>query len=464
MQASSANISSERVDTATPAEGIKEPPTDFLTKLKHLGPGLIISAAIVGSGELIVTTVLGAQVGFTLLWFIVLGCLVKVFVQIELGRYTLTYGKTTISAMDDVPGPRFVLGWMVYAWILMYVATFFQLSGIVSAIAQVFRLSGSTLPDWLLAALVTGSCAVLLAGGRYWLIERVSTVMVALFTLMTIAAVGALAWTEYAFGWAQVMEGLSFSMPRDDGGNVNFTVAFAAFGIIGVGASELIYYPYWCLEKGYAKYVGPRDESEEWSHRAQGWMRVLKLDAWISMVIYTLATVAFYLLGAAVLNQSENEIKDDNLIVELSTMYRESFGDAGLYAFIVGAFVVLYSTVFISTASNARLFADLLGLTGAIKLNNQKSRTRWIQVSCVLLPALYFLIYVLLEKPLLLVFIGALAQSIMLPLLCGASLYFHHRRTHPSLQPSWLWTLFLWISSILMAGTGFYQLFTKAFA
>ena len=43
-----------------------------------------------------------------------------------------------------------------------------------------------------------------------------------------------------------------------------FTVAFAAFGIIGVGASELIYYPYWCLEKGYASFVttpganGPR--------------------------------------------------------------------------------------------------------------------------------------------------------------------------------------------------------------
>jgi manganese transport protein len=461
MQASNANISCEGIDPAISADGIKEPPVDFLTKVKHLGPGLIISAAIVGSGELIVTTVLGARVGFTLLWFIILGCLVKVFVQIELGRYTLTHGKTTISAMNDVPGPRLGLGWMVYAWILMYVATFFQLSGIVSAIAQVFRLSGSMLPDLLLAALVTGSCAVLLAGGRYWLIERVSTIMVALFTLMTMAAVGALAWTEYALSWSQVMEGLSFSMPRDDEGRVNFTVAFAAFGIIGVGASELIYYPYWCLEKGYAKYAGPRDESEDWSRRAQGWMRVLKLDAWISMVIYTLATVAFYLLGAAVLHQAENEINDGNLIVELSAMYRESFGGIGLYAFIAGAFVVLYSTVFISTASNARLFADLLGLTGIIELNHEKSRARWIQVSCVLLPALYFLIYALLEKPLMLVFIGALAQSIMLPLLCGASLYFHHRRTHPSLRPSSLWTAFLWISSLLMAGTGFYQLYTN---
>ncbi|NCF86819.1 MAG: hypothetical protein GWQ08_15020, partial [Verrucomicrobiaceae bacterium] len=41
-----------------------EPPSDWRGILKQLGPGLIISANIVGSGELIVTTKLGADVGF----------------------------------------------------------------------------------------------------------------------------------------------------------------------------------------------------------------------------------------------------------------------------------------------------------------------------------------------------------------------------------------------------------------
>ncbi len=35
--------------------------------------------------------------------------------------------------------------------------------------------------------------------------------------------------------------------------------ALATFGIIGVGASELISYPYWCLEKGYARSAGPEN-------------------------------------------------------------------------------------------------------------------------------------------------------------------------------------------------------------
>jgi manganese transport protein len=44
---------------------IKEPPTSFGEKLKFLGPGFILSASIVGSGELIATTTLGAKAGFT---------------------------------------------------------------------------------------------------------------------------------------------------------------------------------------------------------------------------------------------------------------------------------------------------------------------------------------------------------------------------------------------------------------
>ena len=65
----------------------QDPPKDWKGIARQLGPGLIISANIVGSGELIVTTKVGADVGFILLWFIILGCMIKVFLQVELGRY-----------------------------------------------------------------------------------------------------------------------------------------------------------------------------------------------------------------------------------------------------------------------------------------------------------------------------------------------------------------------------------------
>ena len=49
---------------------IKAAPRGWAESLRFLGPGLIVIGAIVGSGELIATTLLGAQVGFLLLWLV----------------------------------------------------------------------------------------------------------------------------------------------------------------------------------------------------------------------------------------------------------------------------------------------------------------------------------------------------------------------------------------------------------
>ncbi len=466
------SLQSASADLRRSTADIQPPPTTWISVLRQIGPGLIITASIVGSGELIVTTKLGAEVGFVLLWFIVLGCMIKVFVQIELGRYAIAHGETTLQAINVIPGPRIpwptapggTLGWLVYLWLLMYVATFFQLAGIIGTIADVFLLGlGTKPPEGALdmaqlarAGAVTLSCTVLLAIGRYRLIERISTLMVAMFTLFTVFAVGALQWTDHAINPGDLIEGFSFHLPDD------FTIAFAAFGIIGVGASELIYYPYWCLEKGYARAVGPDDGSPEWGERARGWMRVLTVDAWVSMVIYTGATLAFYILGAAVLHGRGLEVSNDELVPSLSHMYSASFGAAGLWIFLIGAFIVLYSTVFIATASNGRLLADASVLFGLVRPHDQQQRDALVRGASALLPIVYLVLFISVDKPLSLVLVGALAQAAMLPLLCLASLYLHHRRMKPELRASTLWTTLLWISSLTMVTAGGYQLAQEA--
>src|ERR1041385_6909793 len=103
----------------------------------------------------------------------------------------------------------------------------------------------------------------------------------------------------------------------------------------------LIYYPYWCLEKGYARRVGPDDGSAEWKERARGWLRVMRIDAWISFFIYTTATVAFYLLGAAILHAKQLKVESNQMIETLSQMYRASFGGWSLWLFLLGAVAVL---------------------------------------------------------------------------------------------------------------------------
>ena len=433
---------------------LKYAPTDFFGIFRQLGPGLIVSASIVGSGELIATTSLGGEVGFKLLWFIILGCLVKVFIQIELGRYAITHGKTTLEAINSVPGPKVLVSWMVWVWIVMFIATFFQLAGIVGGIAGVFRVAGSDWSNTVWAGIITGTCAILLVIGRYRMVETMSTLMVALFTFFTIFAVFGLSNTPYAITMENVKSGLTFAMPD------SFSTAFVVFGLIGVGASELIYYPYWCLEKGYASFVGPYDGTYEWRERAIGWMRILKYDAWFSMAIYTSATIAFYLLGAAVIHGKELVVGNDNLIPTLSLLYEESLGQIGLWVFLIGAFVVLFSTVFIATASNGRLFVDILRLFKIVDVSTEKKRMLVIRIACVLLPALYFLFYWRIPSPKTLVFVGGFAQATMLPLLAGAALFFAYRRTDAALKPGKIFVSFLWLGAIMMATVGIFQAYS----
>ncbi|MFQ6485249.1 Nramp family divalent metal transporter [Brachybacterium epidermidis] len=76
---------------------LQDPPRTFRGALKFLGPGMITSAAVVGSGELLTATTLGAQVGFLLLWLVLVSTFVKVWVQIELGRWTISTGRVAVS-------------------------------------------------------------------------------------------------------------------------------------------------------------------------------------------------------------------------------------------------------------------------------------------------------------------------------------------------------------------------------
>jgi len=418
----------------------------------HLGPGLIISAAIVGSGELIVTPKVGAASGFSLLWFVILACIVKVFVQIELARVAIVDRVTTLEAMNTVPGPRLRVSWLIWFWLFMYLGLVFQVAGLIGGCVLVFQAMGLNVSPHTLLVAIAASGALLLVTGRYKTVEMGSTLMVAMFTLSTIVAMAALQWTPYRVTPAQIAEGLQFGLPA------SFTVAFAAFGVTGVGASELIYYPYWCLEKGYARHVGARDDSAAWHARLTGWLRVLHTDATLSLVIYTGATIAFYILGAAVLHGQGMEVTDRELIETLRQMYEQTLGTTGAWIFLVGAFAVLYSTFFVATASNARLFADAAQLFGLTRYPDEAARLRMVRAACVGLPITCAMVYFMFPQPVALVLIGALGQALMLPFLGGAALYFHHKRLAGVIDSSAAWTLFLWMSAISMMLAGGYQL------
>jgi manganese transport protein len=353
--------------------------------------------------------------------------------------------------LNTLPGPRILVSWVLWLWLAMYFCLVPQVAGMVGGVATALKLGGALVPVPMLAILIGAATAILLILGRYRLVETASTMMVAIFTVTTMIAVGSLQFTEFAVTGSQLASGFSFELPA------SIVTAFGAFGIIGVGASELIYYPYWCLEKGYGKRVGPDDGSEEWKQRAAGWLRVMQIDAWISFFIYTAATVAFYLLGAAILHAKQLRVESAQMIETLSHMYRSAFGEWSLWLFLLGAIAVLYSTIFGATASNARLLTDALGVFGVKKYRDAEHRTLWVKIGCVILPVAFTSVFLIFGNPVTLVFWGAVAQGLMLPFLAGAALYFHFTNPHKDLRARTFPLLCLGAAALLMAALGIYQ-------
>jgi len=498
-------------DSSSDPEDVQSPPRTLWASLRKLGPGIIVAGSIVGSGELIATTKVGAEAGFWLLWLILAGCVIKVFAQVELGRYTITWSQTGLQALNTIPGPRWKVNWMLWYWALMTLLIITQQGGIVGGVGQVLamnqplteqgvvytqaqdelvnarvelarvrmespgsaRISAlqqdiasmqeqldqmSTPTDsYLWAGLLAVITSLLLYVGQYGLIEGVATVFVGAFTIVTIATLFLLQATDWAVDAQHIVEGLSFRLPPagDRFSENPLATALAAFGLIGLGSGELIMYPYWCLEKGYAKYTGIRDGTKSWLQRARGWIRVLHTDAWLSMVVYTFATIAFYLLGAAVLWRSGLNPAGQGLIRTLAEMYVPVFGSWAYDVFLFGAFAVLYSTFFVVAAGYARIVADGLQLFGLIG-PSEAARKRWTKILSVVWPIVAVIIYAFVQAPAAMVLASGVAQAVMLPMLGFAALYFRYRRTDRGLEPGRVWDVMLWLSfaGLLIAGIG----------
>jgi manganese transport protein len=160
-----------------PPDEVAEPPATLWAALKRIGPGMILAASIVGSGELIATTTLGAQVGYTALWVIVLSCLIKPVLQAEMRRY-----------INRVPGPRWRVNWVVWAWALMTLMTLLQVGAMFGGVSQVMNLLLPSIPVRAWVLVFWGITLAILLGGGYERIERLAMIKVGLFTMLTFLA------------------------------------------------------------------------------------------------------------------------------------------------------------------------------------------------------------------------------------------------------------------------------------
>ena len=186
---------------------------------------------------------------------------------------------------------------------------------------------------------------------------------------------------------------------------------------------------------------------------------MLYTDAWASMLVYTVATVTFYLLGAAVLGRTGLNPAGKDMIRTLSEMYVPVFGSWASGVFLFGAFAVLYSTFFVTAAGYSRMVADVLGLFGLIA-GTEAARLRWIRIISVAWPLGALVVYLFVRAPVAMVLASGIAQAVMLPMLGFAALYFRYRRSDAALRPGRLWDGMLWLSFVGFLIVGFWSLYS----
>jgi hypothetical protein len=296
---------------------------------------------------------------------------------------------------------------------------------------------------------LTIATSILLVVGRYKLLEIATTALVAGFTGVTVINVVLLQLhPQWAMSGADLLGGLSFHLPPETpgGGLSAIAVALATFGIIGVGTNELLAYPYFCIEKGYARFTGPRDASDGWAMRARGWMRVMRADAWCSMLVYTFATIAFYILGAAILHPLQFDPKGFEMIRTLSIMYEPVFGAYAPALFLIGAFAVLYSTFFVANAGHSRVASDVIKVLSHGRMTQQHFH-QCVTILSGVLPFVCLFMYLAYGEPRALILFSGFMQALMLPMLAGAALFFRYYRMDERIKPTPVWDFFLWLSA-----------------
>ncbi len=433
----------------------KEPPQSFFSKLRFLGPGFILSASIVGSGELIATTILGAKGGFITFWVVLVSCFVKVAIQLEFGKNAIITGKTLMFSFSKLPGPTFKKGnWAIWATFMLTLLKILQVGGMLGGSAIAIGMIFPQIPILIWAPILGIFLSFLIYKNYYSIIEKTAILMVAGFTLFTLASVLAISFTPFAFTFSDVLTGLRFELPPD-----LVFIAIGAFGITGVASDEIIAYTYWCLEKGYATYTGVNDGSEEWQLRANGWIKIMQLDAVVAMVIYTLVTASFYLLGASILHGQKEIPEGNELINSLALIYTQSLGSEARLAYLAGAFFVLYSSVFATLAYWSRLFPDIFGQLGWINSESLTDRKKWVAILAWLFPCLWVIAYLFIEMPTFMILSGGAVGSILLLIVVFAAINFRSHNKFLKIASGPVSEILFWLSVASIASISMYGIF-----
>ncbi len=422
------------------------PPKTFGSKLKLIGPGIILAAAAIGSGELILTPRAGALFGLSIAWIILVSVVYKLFLTLGLARYTIATGEDIFVGFSHIPGPRY---WFVWVMGVIYLVGAVGYSGISLACGSALYALFPSLSMVQWAVIVVILAYVLLLSGSYRPVEKAAFV---LSFVLIVGVLYSLAALHPDIVW--FFKGVAPKLPSGSG-----QTAVSLLGWTAGGTSTLIY-SFWILEKG----IG-RGKSEEKDFK--GWLSFIRLDTGISYFLMILISFAFLVIGVLVLSTAGPDggplipAREETTSV-LSRLLTVAAGPKTKFIFLVAALAILYSTVIglVDGKSRALRSATKIIFPKSKKISDKNMYRLYVTLMCLIIFAFLFT-----KRPVVLIVLISAVEAPVLSIAAIMLIYLMHKKLSRPMRPGLLWylviisgtILYLVLSSVVLAKTVFGQ-------
>ncbi len=340
-----------------------------------VGPGAVLVGLSIGAGELIVWPRVTAQYGATMTWAAILGVFIQLWLNIEIGRYTLATGESVYSGYRRVSGgfawvflALNVVGWIVPGWA--------RACGGALKVLFVGPEGPGSATAW--TALTFAAVAAVLFGPRsvYKSVERTVQVLVVVVTVGLIAIAVSVTNTET---WSALAAG-ALNFPFKDPQMPRYEL-FSALVFAGAGGTANLFFCFYIRDKGWGMgahipaVVNPlrgetadtstaaysiRDTPENRS-RWRAWIRHLTTDQIVFFWLLNTFTIILFIVGSLAVLHPRGIVPGSELLVwEEASILGSVWGSTGKTIFLLVGVACLFSTQLTLIDGVARSCVDIL--------------------------------------------------------------------------------------------------------
>lgn len=414
------------------SNGSHAPPQTLGQKLKMIGPGFVVAATGVGTADMVTAIVIGTSFGMTFVWAIIVGSILKYFLNEGVGRWYLATGQTILQGWHSLG--RWATGYFgIYSviWGYIYGATAALTCGL--GMHAMFPI----MPIWAWAFVHALLGFGLVWTGRYLLFERVMTVLIGVMFITIIGTALLFLPTigEFANGFVPRMPDGSFMLALGLIGGVGGTITMASYG-------------YWLKEKN-------------WS--GKGWIPVMRMDAKAAYIMTAIFTMGALIIGAKFLFGTGIELRGDQGLLKLSQLLGEEFGSPLRWLFLVAFWSAAFTSLLGVWNGVPYLFADFIktirtkkGDTTERKHVSEKDPAYRFYLAWLTFPPM--LIFFIGKPVELIILYGALGALFMPFLAISLVVLLNSKRIEPEYRNKWLANAVLIGCVLMFAFLGFNEL------